>query len=53
MELRFRYTLYPFYINSVVQLIYDQLNVNDRRAQVTMFQLAIMNHRRIVLDDEV
>ena len=45
--------LYLFYIKSVVQLIYDQLNVNDKRAQVDMLQLAIMNHRLIMLDDEV
>ena len=37
--------LYPFYIKSEVQLIYVQLNTNDRRAQVAMLQLAIMNHR--------
>ena len=38
--------LYPFYIKSEV-LIYFQLNVNDRRAQVPMLQLAIMSHRHI------
>ena len=37
--------LYPFYIKYEVQLIYVKLNVNDRRAQVAMLQLAIMNHR--------
>ena len=42
--------LYPFYIKSEV-LIYFQLNVNDRRAQVAMLQLAIMNQRHIMLDD--
>ena len=42
--------LYPFYIKSEV-LIYFQLNVNDRRAQVAMLQLAIMNHRHIMLDN--
>ena len=43
--------LYPFYIKSEVQLIYVQLNVNDIRAQVAMLQLAIMNHRIIMLND--
>ena len=44
--------LYPFYIKSEV-LIYFQLNVSDRRAQVPMLQLAIMSHRHItcMLDD--
>ena len=37
--------LYPFYIKSEVQLIYFQLNVKDRHAQVAMLQLAIMNDR--------
>ena len=41
-------------IKSEVQLIYVQLNFNikkmDRRAQVTMVYLAIMDHRLIVLD---
>ena len=41
--------LYPFYIKSEVQLIYVQLNVNDRHTQVAMLQLAIMNHRLIML----
>ena len=45
MELRIFALLYPFYIKSEVQLIYVQLNANDRRAQVAMLQLAIMNHR--------
>ena len=35
--------LYPFYTKSEVHLIYVQLNVNDRRDQVAMLQLAIMN----------
>ena len=35
--------LYPFYIKSEVHLIYVPLNVNDRRDQVAMLQLAIMN----------
>ena len=35
--------LYPFYIKSEVHLIYAPLNVNDRRDQVAMLQLAIMN----------
>ena len=45
--------LYHFYIKSKVQLIYFQLNVNDRRTQVPMLQLAIMSHRHItyMLDD--
>ena len=43
--------LYHFHIQSEVQLIYVYLNVNDRRAQVTMLQLAIMNHSNIMLDD--
>ena len=42
--------LYPFYIKSESQLIYVQLNINDRRAQVAMFQLSIMNHRLFMLD---
>ena len=42
--------LYPFYIKSEV-LIYFQLNVNDRGAQVVMHKLAVMNHRYIMLDD--
>ena len=50
MELRFRCAFVSFYIKSEVQLIYVQLNVNDRRAQVAMLQLAIMNHRRIMFD---
>ena len=41
MELRFRCALYPF--KKKVHLIYDPLNVNDRRDQVAMLQLAIMN----------
>ena len=36
--------LYPFYIKSEVQLIYVQLNVNDKRAHVAMLQLTIMKH---------
>ena len=43
--------LYPFYIKSEVQLMYVQSNANDRHAQVAMLQLAIMNHRLIMLDD--
>ena len=39
--------LYHFYIKSEVQLNYFQLNVNDRRTQVPMLQLAIMSHRHI------
>ena len=35
--------LYPFYIKSEVHLIYVPFNVNDRRDQVAMLQLAIMN----------
>ena len=35
--------LHPFYIKSEVHLIYVPLNVNDRRDQVAMLQLAIMN----------
>ena len=35
--------LYPFYIKSEVHLIYVLLNVKDRRDQVAMPQLAIMN----------
>ena len=35
--------LYPFYTKSEVHLIYVPLNVNDRRDQVAMLQLAIMN----------
>ena len=35
--------LYPFYIKSEVHLICVPLNVNDRRDQVAMLQLAIMN----------
>ena len=35
---------------SEVQLIYVQLNVNYRRDQVAMLQLAIMNHILIMLD---
>ena len=31
--------LYPFFIKSEVQLIYFQLNFNDRRAQFAMLQL--------------
>ena len=42
--------LYRLYIKSEV-LIYFQLNFNDRRAQVAMLQLAIMNHKHIMLDD--
>ena len=34
---------YPFYIKSEVHLIYVLLNVNDRRDQVAVLQLAIMN----------
>ena len=45
--------LYPFFIKTEVQLINVQLKVNDRRAQVAMLQLAIMNHILIMLDDEV
>ena len=33
----------PFYIKSEVNLIYVPLNVNDRRDQVAILQLAIMN----------
>ena len=36
--------LYSFYMKSEVQLINVQLNANDRRAEVAMLQLAIMNH---------
>ena len=43
--------LLTFYIRSEVQLIYVQLNVNDRRAQVAMLQLAILNNILIMLDD--
>ena len=32
-------------------MIYVQLNVNERRAQVTMFQLANIDHRLIKKDD--
>ena len=35
--------MYPFYIKSEVHLIYAPLNVNDRRDQAAMLQLAIMN----------
>ena len=35
--------LYPFYIKSEVHLIYVPLNVNERRDQVAMLELAIMN----------
>ena len=35
--------LYPLYIKSEVHLIYVPLNVNDRRDQVTMLQMTIMN----------
>ena len=35
--------LYPFFIKSEVHLIYAPLNVNGRRDQVAMLQLAIMN----------
>ena len=35
--------LYPFYIKSEVHLIYVPLNINNRRDQVAMLQLAIMN----------
>ena len=47
--------MYPFYMKSEVHLIYryDHLNVNDRRSQVAMLQLATMNHRLIMMDDEV
>ena len=45
--------LYPFYIKSEVQLIYVQLTVNDRRNQMAMLQLAIMNHSLIMFDAEV
>ena len=51
MELRFCCAFVFFLYNTEVQLIYVQLNVNDRRAQVAMLQLAIMNHRLIMLDD--
>ena len=34
-------------------MIYVQLNVNDRRAQDAMLQLAIMNHKLIIMHDEV
>ena len=44
---------YPVYIKSEVQPIYVQLNVNERRAQIAMLYLAIMNHILIMLDDEV
>ena len=44
--------LYPFYIKFEVQLIYVQLNDNDRRAQVAMLQLAITNHRLVLLGDQ-
>ena len=43
----------PFYIKSVVQLVYVQVNVIDRRAQVAMLQLTILNQRLFLLDDEV
>ena len=36
-----------FYIKSEVQLIYFQLNVNNRRTEVPMLQLAIRSHRHI------
>ena len=42
MELRFRCAFAPFYIKYEVHLIYVPLNVNDRRDQVAMLQLAIM-----------
>ena len=35
--------LYPFYIKSEVHLIYVPLKVNDRRDQIAMLHLAIMN----------
>ena len=44
---RWRYAfnalLYPFCIKSEVHLIYVPVNVNDRRDQVAILQLAIMN----------
>ena len=36
-----------------IQLTYVHLYVNDICAQVAILQLAIMNHRLIMLDDEV
>ena len=44
--------LYPFYIKSDFRLINVQLNANDRRIKVAMLQLAIVNHRHIMLDDQ-
>ena len=35
--------LYPFYLKSEVHMIYVPLKVNDRRDQVALLQLAIMN----------
>ena len=46
MQLRFAAILYPFYIKSEVQLIYVQMNANDRHTQAAMLQ-----HRLIRLDD--
>ena len=43
MKLCFRCAFVSFYIKSEVHLIYVPLNVNDRRDQVAMLQLAIMN----------
>ena len=43
--------VYPYYIKSDVQLIYVQLNVNDRRTQVIVLELAIMNTILIMLND--
>ena len=45
--------LYPFYIKSEFQLIYVQLNVNDKRDHVAMLQLTIMKHILIMFDNEV
>ena len=45
--------LHPFYIKPEVQLVYVQLNVNIQRKWTAMLQLAIMNHRFIILDYEV
>ena len=53
MELRFRCAFVSFLYKSEFQLIYVQLNVNYRRAQFAMFELAIMNYRLVMLDDEI
>ena len=51
MELPFRCAFVSFLYKSEVQLNCVQVNANDRRTKVDMLQLAIMNHRHIMLDN--